>query len=255
MWGALRRLGGGVLIVLLAVSGGAFAALKTEVLLSDLKPEVLGTEAEADRILKALPKEHGNPARWRALPRVHMELRGRVLLAPVRYVFGMSEVDVELSMSFVPQRHGRYHAEIRQRSGARTGAFDTRTDRNGAGFMLDSVRHLFELPVSAEQLPIRRSMAPSSIDGVVHQRIFASFNRIEADPQADQLVLWIREGRLVRFDTTGRDIAPFIKARVEYEGRYALEEISLPKFARVYRWAKGGSLVHEWELVRAWVER
>lgn len=67
----------------------------------------------------------------------------------------------------------------------------------------------------------------------------------------DQIVVWHEGGQVVRMDTTGHDITPFIVARVEWDGRVELGGFVLPRRAAVYNDGRDGAVVHAWALISA----
>ncbi|MCA9526253.1 MAG: hypothetical protein KC549_08135 [Myxococcales bacterium] len=235
----------------LAVVGVAagLVVFKTDLLLEALPVGPLGDEAAADAWIAEVEGAHGARTDWLAQGEVELHTRGELAFLPVRLLFGLplSSVDVDLTLRFRPDTHGPYAYTLRLGDAVRHGTADTRRDRDGLGVMLDSVRHLFELPWTPATVPFRRGLPPSA-DGL--RGVFLTWGDPRPTRQYDQVAAWTRAGRLVRMDTTGRDVAPFVVARVEYAGEVALGGLRLPQTATVVR-PGDGSLVHRWELVSA----
>ncbi|MCA9672731.1 MAG: hypothetical protein KC503_44355 [Myxococcales bacterium] len=242
----LRRLGIVLASVLVLLGALAFVAFRTNLLLSSLETGALGSEREADALLRGLAAAHGTPERWRSQGHLVMRVRGNVAFFAARRAFGLDQAKIELTLRFRPNAPGRYHYVLVDGARVRRGHVDTRRDRDGLGLLLDSVHHLFALPFVAGEIPVRRGMAraPSG-----EQRAFFTWGRgTAASPKHDQVVLWTRAGGLVRMDTTGRDIAPFIVARVQFEGTVRMGQLRLPARATVYD-DRFGRLVQRFELV------
>ena len=232
-----------ILVLLLA----PVVIFKTDLLLSELDVGALGSERAVDEWVSDVARVHGSRAAWLAQGEVELTTRGHLPFAPLRAMFGTALTDptVELTLTFRPDTHGPYRYTLRQGDNVRTGQVDNRDGRGALGFMFDSVRHLFEVPWSAPVVPFRRGLAPSA-DG--RQGVFLTWGA-DAQPTRDydQVALWSREGRVVRMDTTGRDVAPFIVARVDLNGEVRLGDLRLPKSASVVD--PKGKVVHEWELL------
>lgn len=243
----LRRTARVVLTVVLTLAVGLAVVFHTELFLSSLDVGELGSEGDADDQISALVQGHGDPAGWKRRALVELRLRGTVPFAPARLAFGLHSTDVELTLQFEPSNPGRYAFTLRDGVAVSRGEVDTRGERDGLGLLLDSVRHLFELPFVAGQIPIRRGL--SAADGTTRRAFFTWGTGPQPSPQHDQIVLFERGGRLVRMDTTGRDIAPFIVARVEFRGAVALGDHRLPARATVLDAGSGRDVIHRWELV------
>jgi hypothetical protein len=243
----MRRVAISALIIGALLGVAAFAALRTDLLLSSLEVGPLGSPQQANVVLRDLAAAHGSPASWARRPALTLRLRGYVPFFFARRAFGLDEERVRLTIRFTPAEHGRYRYVLHDGSRSRRGAVDTRADRDGLGLLLDSVRHLFELPFTARAIPQRRGLA----DGPngEHRAFFTWGDNVAATSAHDQIVLWTRGGRLSRMDTTGRDIAPFIVARVVFEGSVKLGDHVLPRRATVY--GSGGELIHRWEIEAA----
>lgn len=164
--------------------------------------------------------------------------------------FGLASVAPSSPLSpcgspFRPDTHGRYRYTLRQDDDVTTGEVDNRHGRGALGFMFDSVRHLFEVPWSASVIPFQRGLEARA-DGC--EGIFLTWGAdAKPTPSYDQVAVWSRNGRVVSMDTTGRDVAPFIIARVDFEGEISLGELRLPRSATVVD--PKGKVVHRWELV------
>lgn len=225
-------------------------AFHTDVLLSELEVGPLGAEAVADGWVERVSQIHGSRSAWLAQGEVELTARGELPFLPTRPIFGLplSASEVELVLAFRPDEHGPYCYTLRYGGEERSGTVDTRGERDGLGLLLDSVRHLFEVPFSSPVVPLRRGLPPAA-DGL--RGIFVTWGSDPHPTQAyDQVALWERAGRLVRMDTTGRDIAPFILARVDYAGEVGLGSLRLPRSA-IVRHADGRRVVHQWELLHA----
>ncbi len=239
------RVGWAVLIVA-GLVGAIVLVWRSDVLLSALDPGPLGTAEDVQVWTAEVARVHGTRADWLAPGEIELHTRGRLVFAPLRVMFGTAWADpvVDLTLVFRPDTHGPYRYTLRQGESVTSGRVDTRADRDGRGFLLDSVRHLFELPWSVPAVPYRRGLAPR--DGLAG--VFATWGDDPRPTRAhDQIAVWARNGHVVRLDTTGRDVAPFIVARVDYTGELPFEGLRLPQRA-VVRDTKG-KIVHEWELL------
>lgn len=246
---ALRTILLSVLLGTSALSLCGLLVFHTDALLSELDVGPLGTEADVDVWMERVEAAHGARARWLQQGEVELTTRGSLPFVPVRAMFGLpvTTSEVDLTLTFRPDTHGPYRYAIRHGDQLLSGTSDTRTDRDGLGLMLDSVRHLFEVPWTAPTVPFRRGLgAAPGLEG-----IFVTWG---SDPRPtrswDQVALWSRGGTVVRMDTTGRDIAPFILARVDFDGAVELGALRLPRTATISR-ADGEEVVHAWELVAA----
>lgn len=246
-------------ILVLGLTGLALVVFKTDLLLADLRPARLGTEAEANRTLDKLGVYHGSHAAWSRLGRVRLTLRGSVRFLPARLALGLrwNAPDVALTITFRPARYGLYQVRLENAGERFEGSVDTRRNRTRRGLLFDSVRHLFELPLSAQVIPLRRGMESARWNGEQLERVFATWGRFEPQSKVDQLILWVqpnldgRGGHLKRVDTTGRDIAPFTKARIELLGTTRLGAFLLPAHVRVFALDSDTRLIDEWWLERA----
>jgi hypothetical protein len=245
--GVLRALGFLCALVLL-LGVAALVVFRTDLLLASLDVGPLGSEADAQHFLDEVGAFHGAPERWASQPAIEMKLRGSVPFTPARLAFGLEESDVLLTLRFEPGVHGVYDYTLQDGDQTRRGRVDTRQDRDATGLVLDSVRHLFELPFVAASVPYRRGLP--SVAG--RRRAFFTWGDPPTATSAyDQIVVWHEGGQVVRMDTTGRDIAPFIVARVEWDGRVELGGFVLPRRAAVYNDGRDGAVVHAWALISA----
>lgn len=232
------------LLLLLALPAVAW---RTDLFLSALDVGPLGTEGEVDAWLERTARVHGSRAAWLEQGEVELTTRGELAFPPLRVMFGtgLADPSVELTLVFRPDTHGPYRYRLRQGDVVESGEVDTREGRDGIGFMLDSVRHLFEIPWSPPTVPFRRGLSTSR-DG--RDGVFLTWGEdAHATRRYDQVALWSRDGRIERMDTTGRDVAPFIVARVDFEGELMLAQLRLPRSATVTD--PKGKVVHRWELL------
>lgn len=237
-------LAGAAALGLLGVGAG-FAVFRTDLMLSTLAVGPLGTEAEADAWMADVARAHGSREAWLGMGEVTLETHGTLDFPPVRLFFGLplDVREVDLTLTFRPDTHGPYQYVLHTEHGEQRGAVDTRQGRDGTGLMLDSVRHLFEVQWTAPTVSFRRGLPERS--GLAG--IFVTWGA-DATPTRrwDQVALWSRGGRVVQMDTTGRDVAPFIVARVDLEGQQRLGPLTLPGSARIRD--DEGADVHRWEL-------
>ena len=233
----------------LLTTAAGIALFRTELFLASLDVGPFGSEAQADEMVDALREGHGAPEAWRRLGVVELSFRGEIPFIPARLSFGGTSSNVTLRMRFRTDQHGEYHYWLRDGEDERSGAADTRRGRDGLGLLLDSVRHLFELPLVAREIPLRRGL-PAQTDG--SKRAFFTWgDSLAPNREVDQVVLSSMHGRLFRMDTTGRDIAPFILARVDFEGEVALRDVRLSRRATIRDPGPDGDLIHRWELTGA----
>lgn len=225
------------LVVVLGAAG--FVVFGTEAFLSELEVGPLGSAEEVEPMLDETAAFHGDPKRWAAQPMIELRARGAVPFTPARLAFGLADENVELTMRFDPGGYGVATYELIDGEAVR------RSDV--PKLLLDSVRHLFELPFTARSIPYRAGL-PAGADG--RRRAFFTWGR-DATPTSkwDQIVLWSDGGHVQRMDTTGRDIAPFIIARVELEGLVRLGDFRIPKRAVVLDDGRDGAVVHAWEII------
>ncbi len=240
----------GLLSVLLFTAAAAmFVVIKTDLFLADIRPAKLGGEKQAAVLLNKMRAAHDPTGAWNRIKKVRMSWKGFVPSTPARFGFGVPHEQVRLTMEFSPREKGPYKVDLKSGKLTISGEVDTRRDRDGLGLLYDSVRHLFELPIEGKRTEFMRAMSGAHWNDRAHERLFLSWGKGIATGEYDQLILWLQAGRLTRFDTTGRDIAPFIVARVEYRSYTVFEEMILP--GKVVILDTKGAVVHEWELIRA----
>lgn len=243
-----RRIFGTLAALVVAVPVLGFVAMKTPLLLSDIRSEPLGTESAASPALAELESHHGGAAAWRMQGRVRLHARGDLPYFPVRWGFDVSE-SVEVTIIFDPTGEQASEYVIESGGTIRSGTHRWSASPDEAGLLVDSVVHLFTLSITASEVPVRRGLPAGTWRGEAFKRVFATWGDVAPHMDADQIILWVRDGRLKRFDTTGRSIAPFILARVEMEGEVALGSFRLPQEARVNKRGEDGQLVHGWTLI------
>ncbi len=243
---ALLRLVKAVGLAALLVAAVSWLVFKTDVFLSSLPVGPLGPQSQAEALLQEMQAFHGDPERWAQQAQLQLEAEGDIPFVPARLAFGLARSKVRLTLRYEPGSHGTYEYKLEQGDEVTVGRADTNGARDGLGLLLDSVRHLFELPQTANSIPFQRGL-PSSPSG--QRRAFFTWgSSAQASADHDQIVLWSDRGRLARMDTTGRDIAPFTVARVEFEGLTKLGAFQVPTQATIYGGAQKTKIIHRWKL-------
>lgn len=229
-----RRFGIAVLATLAVTALVAVLALKTPLLLSDLRTEPLGDAEVGRATLHEAQRAHGGRDAWLSRAWVELELDGEIPFPPARLAL---DVDPEVHVTV---RYDPREAEV---ASVVVDGVEREPD-----LLADSVRHLFELVFAMESADV--SAALPDRDG--HARTFLSWRTAEPQMDYDQYIVWAdREAHLVRrFDCTGRAIAPFVLARVSLENYRDVQGFAIPARVRVAR-AEDGALVQGWTLVEA----
>jgi hypothetical protein len=222
----------------LVLAGVAGSVLASPLVVSDIRQEPLGDPAEAQATMEAAWRAHGGLERWREHSRVELELQGQVPLWPARQVFGIEDEQVSVTLRYDPSVWGEGTLSV-------NGGADVELDPAAPNLLADSVRHLVELSFSMDSADVLHALP--QVDG--HRRVFASWGEAAPQRDVDQYILWFNaEGILTRFDSTGRAIAPFIKARVGFEDYQDVAGFQLPGRVEVRRAGEDGALVHAWTL-------
>jgi hypothetical protein len=234
---------------LLLVSALAFVAgviaLKTPLLLSDIREDPLGDPAKGRAVLLRTQAAHGGLDAWRTRDWIELELRGEIPFAPARFGFGGVGEELHVVLRFDPAVHGLATLTL----DGQDLAVDTRGERDGLGLLAESVRHLWEFAFAMDSADVLAALpAREGLD-----RVFASWGTDAPQPAVDQYVLWSdqQEHIVRRFDSTGRAIAPFIRARVVFDDYRDVEGFMLPGTVTVHRAGERGGVVQAWRLVAA----
>lgn len=229
---------------MLVLGAGLVAVvMKTPLLLADLRTEPLGDAEQGRATLHRAQAAHGGRDAWLDHEWVELELDGDVPFLPARLGFGGVDERASVWLRFDPRQYGVATLRV----DGETHAIDTRSDRDGLGLLADSLRHLWELPFAMESADVIAALP----DREGQERVFASWGTDAPQMDVDQYVLWTDPAQHLvrRFDSTGRAIAPFIVARVMYEGYRTIDGFELP--GRVTIYDEEDAVVHRWTLVAA----
>lgn len=249
-----------LLIAALAAAGGL--VLGTDLFLADIRPAGLGPEGSGAASLDAIHQAHGGAERWKAVPRVSMVIEGTWHGRLVHWRLAPFLGDApRLRLTFSPATHG--DAVLAPVDGAdpifevRGGVAFERTaagERPGPAALpsfVDALRHLIELPFAMQTADVVRAVPDATWQERTHRRVFASWGTDAPQSDVDQYVLWQDQasGHLVRFDATGRFMAPFAVACAEFAGQFEVDGFVLPRTVVVNRGDQPGAPIMSWRIV------
>ncbi|MCP4810723.1 MAG: hypothetical protein GY913_10535 [Proteobacteria bacterium] len=187
---------------------------------------------------------HGGIDDWRAHQRIELELEGVVELPPARWAFGVETASPSVTLHYDPSVWGEGTMWLDEGGSVQERVLDPAAP----DLLADSVRHLVEFTFSMDSADVLHTLP--DVDG--HSRLFASWGDSAPQRDIDQYILWFdAEHVLRRFDSTGRAIAPFIRAEVTFEDYRDAGGFLLPGHVEVRRPGPGGALVHAWTLREA----
>ena len=199
-----------------ALAVGLWALWSGPLLLSDIREAPVGDAQAARALLHQAHTTHGGLDAWRAHDWVELDLDGDIPKTPARWGFGVAERATSVTVRFRPT------AEV---LAVTVDGADRYPGDDRAHFLGQSVQHLFELPFAMESADVLQAYGEQ--EG--HQRIFASWGTAEPQRRVDQYILWRdAEGRISDFQSTGRAITPFLRARVSLDQHREFEGFLLP---------------------------